>query len=138
MSRCLNKVLLIGNVGSDPEIRTTSGGVRIAKLRLATNRTWKDSEGREHEETEWHRLVFFGRLADVVEAYVSKGDPVFVEGSIHYSTSTRDGKTSYWTDIRVRQLIMLGARGHAAPSAPDIECDENDPEDGRTDDDLPF
>jgi len=134
MSRSLNKVVLIGNAGSAPESRTTPGGTRIAKLPLATDRSWKDRDGREQESTEWHRLTFFGRLAEVVEAYVARGDLLFVEGSIHYSTSKHDdGSRGYWTDIRVERLIMLGPRRHEAAPATDRE-----PSEAATDADLPF
>lgn len=127
MSRSLNKVELIGNAGSDPESRTASGGTRIANLSLATNRSWKDRDGRKQESTEWHRLTFFGRLAEVVEEYVTRGDLLFVEGSIHYSTSKdEDGETSYWTDIRVQRLIMLGSRPETAATATDLEPPEAD------------
>ena len=74
MSRGLNKAMLIGNVGNDPDIRATQSGTRIAKFSLATNRTWKDGSGQQKEKTEWHRLTIFGNLVDVVERYVKKGD----------------------------------------------------------------
>ncbi|MDH3424888.1 MAG: single-stranded DNA-binding protein, partial [Gemmatimonadota bacterium] len=86
MSRSLNKVMLIGNVGNDPEIRATGSGARVAKLSLATNRSWTDrNSGQKNEKTEWHRLTFFGRLVDVVEQWVKKGDRLYVEGRIEYS-----------------------------------------------------
>ena len=74
MSRGLNKATLIGNVGNDPDIRSTQSGTRIAKFSLATNRTWKDGSGQQKEKTEWHRLTVFGKLVDVVEQYAKKGD----------------------------------------------------------------
>ncbi|MGD2069832.1 MAG: single-stranded DNA-binding protein [Gemmatimonadota bacterium] len=112
MSRSLNKVTLIGNVGSDPEIRATSSGSRVGKVSLATNRTFQDRSGQQQERTEWHRLTFFGRLADIVEQWVNKGDQLYVEGRIEYSQTTDDtGNTRYWTDIVVNEMIMLGGRG---------------------------
>lgn len=112
MSRSLNKVTLIGNVGNDPEIRATSSGSRVAKVSLATNRTFQDRNGQQQERTEWHRLTFFGRLADIVEQWVNKGDQLYVEGRIEYSQTTDDsGNTRYWTDIVVQEMIMLGGRG---------------------------
>jgi len=114
MSRSLNKVMLIGNVGSEPEIRATSGGVRIAKLSLATNRTFQDRAGQQQEKTEWHRLTFFGRVAEVVEQYVRKGQRIYVEGRLEYSQTQDDqGVTRYWTDIVVTEMVMLsgGAGG---------------------------
>jgi single-strand DNA-binding protein len=109
MSRSLNKVMLIGNVGNDPEIRATSGGARVAKVSLATNRSWSDRSGQTQEKTEWHRLTFFGRLVDVVEQWVKKGDRLYVEGRIEYSQTEGDGGPKYWTDIVITEMVMLGS-----------------------------
>jgi len=110
MSRSLNKVMLIGNVGNDPEIRATSSGARVAKVSLATNRSWTDrNTGQKNEKTEWHRLTFFGRLVDVVEQWVKKGDRLYVEGRIEYSQTEGEGGTKYWTDIVVQEMVMLGS-----------------------------
>ena len=131
MSRGLNKVMLIGNVGTDPEIRSTQSGTRVAKLSLATNRTWKDGSGQQKEKTEWHRLTIFGKLVDVVEQYVKKGDRLYVEGRIEYSTTEKnDGSKAYWTDIVVSDLTMLGAS--------DVEAGTRSAPISEPDDDLPF
>ena len=111
MSRSLNKVMLIGNVGNDPEIRATSSGVRVGKVSMATNRSWTDRAGQKKEKTEWHRLTFFGRLVDIVEQYVKKGDRLYVEGRVEYSQTEGDGGTKYWTDIVVTEMVMLGSSG---------------------------
>lgn len=111
MSRSLNKVMLIGNVGNDPEIRATSSGARVAKLSLATNRSWSDRSGQQQEKTEWHRLTFFGRLVDIVEQYVKKGDRLYVEGRIEYSQTEGEGGTKYWTDLVIQEMVMLGSSG---------------------------
>ena len=111
MSRSLNKVMLIGNVGSDPEIRATSGGARVAKLSLATNRSWSDRSGQQQEKTEWHRLTFFGRLVEIVEQYVKKGDRLYVEGRIEYSQTEGEGGPKYWTDVVINEMVMLGSSG---------------------------
>jgi single-strand DNA-binding protein len=112
MSRSLNKVMLIGNVGSDPEIRTTPSGTKMAKMSLATNRSFQDRSGQTQEKTEWHRLTFWARLADIVEQYVSKGDRLYIEGRIEYSqTDDGQGNVRYWTDIVVNEMVMLGATG---------------------------
>lgn len=111
MSRSLNKVMLIGNVGNDPEIRATSSGSRVAKISLATNRSWSDRSGQKQEKTEWHRLTFFGRLVDIVEQWVKKGDRLYVEGRIEYSQTEGEGGTKYWTDIVISEMVMLGATG---------------------------
>ena len=132
MSRGVNKVHLIGNVGTDPEIRATSSGTRVAKLSLATNRTWKDASGQKGEKTEWHKLTVFGKLVDVVEQYVKKGDRLYVEGRIEYSTTEKDGgQKMYWTDIVVSELTMLGATAEPATDTQPAPISEPD-------DDLPF
>jgi single-strand DNA-binding protein len=112
MSRSLNKVMLIGNVGNEPEIRATGSGARVAKISLATNRSWTDrNSGQKNEKTEWHRLTFFGRLVDIVEQYVKKGDRLYVEGRIEYSQTESDQGPKYWTDIVVMEMVMLGGSG---------------------------
>ena len=115
MSRSLNKVMLIGNVGNDPEIRATSSGARVAKVSLATNRTFQDRAGQQQERTEWHRLTFFGKLVDIVEQWVHKGDRLYCEGRLEYSqTQDEQGNTRYWTDVVVNDMVMLGS---SAPGA---------------------
>jgi single-strand DNA-binding protein len=114
MARSLNKVMLIGNVGAEPEMRTTGGGTKIAKVSLATNRTFSDRSGQQQEKTEWHRLTFFDKLAELVEQYIHKGDRLYVEGRLEYSQTEDDkGQPRYWTDIVVREMVMLG--GQAGP-----------------------
>ena len=115
MSRSLNKVLLIGHLGSDPEVRSTSNGTRVATLSLATSRQWNSQSGERQEKTEWHRVVLWNNrgstLADIVERYCKKGDKVYVEGSIEYrSWQDREGQTRYTTEIRARELILLTGR----------------------------
>jgi single-strand DNA-binding protein len=110
MSRSLNKVMLIGNVGSEPEIKTTGGGTKLAKVSLATNRKFNDRSGNQQEKTEWHRLTFWDRMADLVEQYVKKGDRLYVEGRIEYSQTEDDkGNQRFWTDIVVNEMVMLGS-----------------------------
>ena len=110
MSRSLNKVMLIGNVGNDPEIRALSSGARVAKLSLATNRSWSGRDGQQQEKTEWHRLTFFGRMVDIVEQWVHKGDRLYVEGRLEYSQTQDDqGAVKYWTDIVINEMVMLGS-----------------------------
>ena len=112
MARSLNKVMLIGNVGNEPEIRTTANGKRVAKLSLATSRTYNDRNGQKQEKTEWHRLTAWDRTAEIIEQYVHKGDRLYIEGSIEYSqTEDEGGKPRYWTDIVVREMVMLSGGG---------------------------
>ena len=140
MSRGLNKATLIGNVGNDPDIRATASGTRIAKFSLATNRTWKDSSGQQKEKTEWHRLTIFGKLVDVVEQYVKKGDRLYVEGRIEYSETEHDGQKKYWTDIVVSEMVMLGSTDAKLTERSKWD-DAPEPAEtpiGEPDDDLPF
>jgi single-strand DNA-binding protein len=116
VSRSLNKVILIGNLGADPEVRSTSNGSRVATLSLATSRQWKNQSGEKQEKTEWHRVILWNNkgsgLADVAEKYCKKGDKVYVEGSIEYrSWQDREGQTRYTTEITARELILLSGRG---------------------------
>ncbi len=145
MSRSLNKVTLIGNVGSDPDIRMTPSGTKVAKFSVATNETFNDRSGQQRERTEWHRLTFFGRLSDVVEQWVKKGDRLYVEGRLEYSQSqTPQGETRYWTDIIVREMIMLGSGGRtpemgdAGGGPPRSGAAGGGATRGEPDDDLPF
>jgi single-strand DNA-binding protein len=116
VSRSVNKVMLIGNLGNDPEIRTTASGSKVATFSLATSRSWNTASGDKQEKTEWHRCVAWNGkgtgmgLADVVEKYCRKGERVYVEGSIEYSQwKDKEGQTRYTTEIRVRELMLLGA-----------------------------
>lgn len=115
MSRSLNKVTLIGNLGADPEIRTTPNGRKVAQFSLATGRQWTSASGEKQEKTEWHKCVAWnakGRgtgLADVIERYVKKGDKLFVEGEIQYRQyEDKDKQTRYVTEINVREILLLG------------------------------
>lgn len=116
MARGLNKVMLIGNLGADPEIRYTTGGSAIANLRLATAESWRDKEsGEQQERTEWHRVVFFGRLAEVAGEYLKKGSQIYVEGRIQTRKwQDKDGSDRYSTEIIANEMQMLGGRGGAA------------------------
>ena len=127
MSRSLNKVTLIGNLGNDPEVRSTTGGSRVATFSLATSRQWNDAAGAKQEKTEWHRCVVWStktsNLADIVERYVKKGDKLYVEGRIEYRQwQDKEGQTRYSTEINVRELIMLSSR-NGGPGGGDFESD---------------
>lgn len=118
MSRSLNKVTLIGNLGADPEVRSTSNGSRVATFSLATSRSWNGPSGDRQEKTEWHRCVVWNskvsQLADIVERYLKKGDKVYVEGRIEYRQwQDKENQTRYMTEINVREMIMLSGRAGA-------------------------
>ncbi|MDQ6888257.1 MAG: single-stranded DNA-binding protein [Gemmatimonadota bacterium] len=122
MSRSLNKVTLIGNLGADPEVRSTSGGNRVATFSLATSRSWTGASGEKQEKTEWHRCVVWNskssQLADIVERYLKKGDKAYVEGRIEYRQwQDKENQTRYTTEINVRELLMLSGRSGAGEDA---------------------
>lgn len=108
----VNKVILIGNLGRDPEVRYTPGGSAVCNISLATTRNWKDkNSGEKMEETEWHRVVFFDRLAEIAGEYLKKGRPVYVEGRLKTRKWTdKDGVEKYTTEVMADQMQLLGGR----------------------------
>lgn len=116
----VNKVILVGNLGRDPESRTFPSGDQVCNLTLATTDTWKDKQtGEKKEATEWHRLVFNGRLAEIAQQYLRKGAQIYVEGQIRTRKyQDKDGVEKYATDIRVDQMQMLGSKDGGSSDAP--------------------
>ncbi|HEV7590001.1 MAG TPA: single-stranded DNA-binding protein [Longimicrobium sp.] len=111
MARSLNKAMLIGNVGQDPEIRTIPNGARVAQFSVATSRRWNDKSGQQQEKTEWHRIVAWEKLVEIIERYVKKGDRIYIEGEIEYRQyQDKDGVTKYTTEIRAREVVLLGSK----------------------------
>ena len=107
----VNKVILVGNLGADPEVRYLPSGEAVVNLRLATTDNWKDKDGNKQEATEWHRVSFFGRQAEVCGQYLKKGSQIYVEGSIRTRKYTdKDGAEKYATEIRGDRMQMLGGR----------------------------
>lgn len=112
MARGINKVILVGNLGNDPETKYSQGGMAITKISLATTSVRKDRDGQNQEKTEWHRVTFFGKLGEIAGEYLRKGSQVYVEGRITYSEMTGDdGQKRYFTDIIADEMQMLGGRG---------------------------
>jgi len=113
MARGINKVILVGNLGADPETRYTANGGAITSIRIATSESWKDKQtGEQQERTEWHRVKFFGRLAEIAGEYLKKGRQVYVEGSLRTDKYTdKDGVERYSTDIIANEMQMLGGPG---------------------------
>ncbi|KAA9132562.1 single-stranded DNA-binding protein [Marinihelvus fidelis] len=118
MARGINKVILVGNLGADPETRYTASGSAVTNIRLATSETWRDkNSGENQERTEWHRVVFFGKLAEIAGEYLRKGRQVYVEGSLRTSKwQGQDGQDRYTTEIIADEMQMLGGRGDDAPA----------------------
>jgi single-strand DNA-binding protein len=112
-SRGINKVILIGNLGNDPEVRYSQAGAAITNISVATSETWKDKQtGQPQERTEWHRVVFFNRLAEIAGEYLRKGSKVFVEGSLRTRKwQDREGQDRYTTEIVANEMQMLDSRG---------------------------
>ena len=107
----VNKIILVGNLGADPEVRYMPSGEAVVNLRLATTDTWKDKDGNKQESTEWHRVAFFGRQAEVCGQYLRKGSQIYVEGSIRTRKYTdKDGAEKYATEVRGERMQMLGSR----------------------------
>ena len=156
MSRSVNKAIIVGNLGADPDIRSTGSGARVANLSVATSRRWTDRSGQQQEKTEWHRIVLWEKLAEIAERFLKKGDSVYIEGEIEYrSYEDKDGVTKYMTEIRAREMVMLGsgsgagggqsgggapARRQPAPVAGERKKEEDHGEYDfpEGDDDLPF
>lgn len=118
MSRGINKVILVGRLGQDPDVRYTASGSAVTTISIATSESWKDrNTGQQQERTEWHRVVFFGRLAEIAGQYLKKGSQVYVEGSLRTNKYTdKNGIERYSTDINANELQMLGGGGN--PSNP--------------------
>jgi len=120
----VNKVILIGNLGADPEMRYMPSGEAIANLRIATTDSWKDKSGEKQERTEWHRVVFFGRQAEVCGEYLKKGSAIYVEGSLQTRKwQNKEGQDQYTTEIRGDRMQMLGGRSGGSNSFEVVDRD---------------
>ncbi len=153
MARGVNKVILVGHLGKDPEIRYSPNGGAVANITLATSESWKDkTSGEKQERTEWHRVVFFGRLAEIAGEYLKKGAQIYVEGRLQTRKwQDKEGKDRYSTEIVAGEMQMLGGReGRGMPSEPSDAGEAAAPSAGRQssqpaktgaqdfDDDIPF
>jgi len=124
MSRSVNKIILVGNTGRDPDVQTTAGGTKVAHVSLATTRKYPRNGGFE-ERTEWHRLTLWDRLAQLAEDYVHKGDRLYVEGRMEYDTYEKNGVTIPTAQVHVRELVMLGSpAGRPEPEGAEEEEEE--------------
>ena len=135
-----NHVQLIGNLGNDPDTRYTQAGMAITKISLATTSRRKDRDGNSREDTQWHRVTFFGKLAEIAGEYLQKGSMVSVQGSIRYSEHEKDGVKRYYTDIIADQMKMLGGRGDGQRNERTAQrpAQQSAADDGFADDDIPF
>jgi single-strand DNA-binding protein len=159
MARGINKVILVGNLGADPETRYTANGAAITTIRVATSESWRDKQtGETQERTEWHRVKFFGRLAEIAGEYLRKGRQVYIEGSLRTDKwQDQSGQDRYTTEVIANEMQMLGGRGDDAParssqggfrdggeapsrggSSQSRSQPAQEVEDSFTDDDIPF
>ena len=145
MSRGVNKVILVGNLGQKPEMRYTATQTAVANLSIATTESWKDKEsGENRDKTEWHRVVFFGNLSEIAEKYLDKGSSVYIEGKIQTRKwQDKEGKDRWTTEVLGNQLTMLGSRNTSESPAQSNDSSstpfpEDDSGPGLTDDDIPF
>jgi len=147
MARGVNKAIIVGNLGRDPEVRYSASGNAIANVTVATTDSWKDRQsGERQERTEWHRVVFFNRLAEIVAEYLKKGSQVFIEGRIQTRKwEDKDGNERWTTEIVANEMQMLGGRPGSnapaqapAPAAAKVGADAPQPPPGEFDDEIPF
>ena len=146
MPKSVNKVILVGNVGQDPEVRYTPSGIPVGKFSLATNERYKDKNGEFQERTEWHTIVAWQRLAEIVGEFVSKGSKVYVEGKIQTSNweDRHSGEKKYRTEIVARDLVLLGSRDDSNGCKPSATHSAEETESGEAgpskiaDSEIPF
>jgi single-strand DNA-binding protein len=145
MANGLNKVILIGNLGRDPEVRYTPGGLAVANFSMATSETWTNKEGEKETRTEWHRIVAWGKLGEICGEYLSKGKQIYIEGRIQTREwEDKEGNKRYTTEIIALQMLMLGSRESADESRPSPSSDMETPNlpeppiSKTKDDDIPF
>jgi single-strand DNA-binding protein len=142
MAKSVNKVILVGNVGQDPEVKYTASGVPVAKVSLATNERFKDRNEQWQDRTEWHSVVAWQRLAEIVGEYVRKGSKLYVEGKLQTSTweDRQNGEKKYRTEIVARDIVLLGSRDNGQKAGGEIPSDQCGPQPtpAIADDDIPF
>jgi single-strand DNA-binding protein len=145
MAKSLNKVMLIGNLGKDPELRYTPSGVAVATFTIATNESWKDQDGNLQERTEWHTIVAWRKLAEICAEWLKKGKKIYIEGRIQTRSfdDKNTGAKRYVTEIVADNMIMLDSRGAQESAAPPVQFDDvqQQPSTGSgasKEDDLPF
>jgi len=132
----INKVILVGNLGADPELRYTADGTAVCRLRVATSRRYTDKQGNRQEETAWHRVDAWGKLAEICGQYLSKGRQIYIEGRLKYGSYEKDGVKHYTTDIVAENMQMLSGAGRGEEREPEPPFEP--PAGGVAEDDIPF
>ncbi len=148
MATGVNKVILVGNLGTEPEIKHLDSGMALARLRIATSESFKDREGNRQERTEWHTVILWNRLAEIAEQYLTKGSQIYIEGSLRTRSYEQDGVTKYTTEIVGNTMTMLGgSRKNSSPEATQTKMENNSSHENTApeannnvapEDDLPF
>jgi single-strand DNA-binding protein len=144
MAGSVNKVILIGRLGKDPEVKFTQGGKAVARFSLATDEAWKDQSGERQQKTEWHNIVAWDKLADICGQYLTKGKQVYIEGRLQTrSWEDKEGNKRYTTEIRADNMVMLGSKGEGSGGGGERHEQSSTPSGGPmggeiTDDDVPF
>lgn len=136
MSNGVNKAIIVGNLGADPELKEAKNGSQIATMSVATSESWTDKQGQKQEKTEWHRVVFFNKTAEIVGKYLNKGSQVYIEGRIQYRQwEAEDGSTRYSTEIMGDKMQMIGAKTPSQLNQEGMKAAAADP---NIDDKIPF
>lgn len=138
MGKGLNKVMLIGHLGNDPDVKYTPSGTAVATFSVATNESWKDKDGVQQDRTEWHRIVAWQKLAEIVGEYAKKGNQVYVEGRLQTRSWEKDGKKSYTTEIVAQTVLLLGRKGEGNNEPPLPDESTAPPADQSDRESLPF
>jgi single-strand DNA-binding protein len=139
MAKDLNKAMLIGRLGQDPELKYTQSGIAVAKFSLATSQQWKDQDGNTQDKTEWHNVVAWRRLAEICAEYLKKGSKVYLEGSLSTSSwEDENKKKHYKTEVVLNDMIMLDSKGASADVSAGNTVEDSSASSGAKDDDLPF
>lgn len=137
----VNKVLLVGNLGRDAEVRYTPGGAPVASFSIATTENWTSKDGEKHEQTEWHRIVLWGKQAETLQPYLTKGKQIFVEGRLQTRQWEKDGQKHYTTEIKADRIVLLGGgRGSERGERGEMGAYQDPMKEPApvTDDDIPF
>lgn len=138
MAEGLNRVMLLGNVGSDPELRVTPGGQQVLKMRLATTEKYQDKSNAWQERTEWHTVVVWGKRGEALSKIVGKGSTLFIEGSIRTSSYEKNGEKRYRTEVSASNVILAGSSRHASKDQAQASAPSSDYDGGPSDDEIQF
>ncbi|MDQ3020826.1 MAG: single-stranded DNA-binding protein [Bacteroidota bacterium] len=138
MAKGLNKVMLIGHLGKDPELSYTPSGVAVCKFTIATNESYKGDDGNWVEKTEWHNITAWRKLAEITSQYLKKGSKIYLEGKIQTDSYEKDGKKNYFTKVVMNEMVMLDNKGSGAVTSETSNGEVSNVSDKNNEEDLPF